>query len=191
MLINDLIILQRGADLTKIAEFKLNSFNSFFINFIALLIFSLGFALILSITGIEPWLAYIETTIYNGQILGLFATLLGVVILHELLHGLAYIIFGAKLKFGIKYLNIYTMDISGTFYTTFEMVVILLFPIFVLTGLLLISGILFPGLIYWMIIAILYNISGSFGDIFMLIIILFMGKNCKIKDEEYGFSIYT
>jgi hypothetical protein len=191
VLINDLIILQRGADLTKIAEFKLNSFNSFFINFIALLIFSLGFALILSITGIEPWLAYIETTIYNGQILGLFATLLGVVILHELLHGLAYIIFGAKLKFGIKYLNIYTMDISGTFYTTFEMVVILLFPIFVLTGLLLISGILFPGLIYWMIIAILYNISGSFGDIFMLIIILFMGKNCKIKDEEYGFSIYT
>ncbi|WP_038288258.1 DUF3267 domain-containing protein [Acetivibrio straminisolvens] len=177
--------------MTKIAEFKLNSFNSFFINFIALLIFSLGFALILSITGIEPWLAYIETTIYNGQILGLFATLLGVVILHELLHGLAYIIFGAKLKFGIKYLNIYTMDISGTFYTTFEMVVILLFPIFVLTGLLLISGILFPGLIYWMIIAILYNISGSFGDIFMLIIILFMGKNCKIKDEEYGFSIYT
>ncbi|HOM02208.1 MAG TPA: DUF3267 domain-containing protein [Acetivibrio sp.] len=177
--------------MTKVAEFKLNKFNSFFINLIALLIFILGFGIILPIIGKDKWLIYIESAIYNGQILGLFTTLLGVVVFHELLHGLAYIIFGAKLKFGIKYLNIYTMDISGTFYTPFQMAVILLLPFFVLTGLLLLAGILFPDLVYWMVIGMLYNVSGSFGDIFMLCFILYMGKNCKIKDEEYGFGVYT
>jgi len=177
--------------LTKIAEFKLNRYNSLLINLAALLIFSIGCALILPLTGKDQWLIYIETALYNGQILALPATLLGVIILHELLHGVAYIIFGAKLKFGIKHLNIYTMDISGALYTTSQMTVILLLPLFILTGLLLISGIIFPEYIYWIVIGILYNISGSFGDIFMLGYILFRGKSCKIKDEEYGFGLYS
>ncbi|ABN51596.1 MAG TPA: DUF3267 domain-containing protein [Hungateiclostridium thermocellum] len=177
--------------MTKVAEFKLNKFNSFFINLTALLIFFMGLIILEPVIGKEQWLIYIETAIYSGQILGLFTVLLAVTILHELFHGLAYIIFGAKLKFGIKYLNIYTMDISGTFYTSVQMAVILLFPIFILTILLLAVGILFPEFIYWIIVGIIYNIAGSFGDIFMLVFIIFMGKNCKIKDEEYGFGLYT
>lgn len=177
--------------MTKIAEFRLNRYSSFFINLAALLSFLLGFALLLLMTGKDQWLNYIETSIYNGQILALPTILLGVVILHELLHGLAYMIFGAKLKFGIKHLNVYTMDISGTLYTPPQMAMILLLPLFLVTGLLLVSGILFPFLSYWIVIGILYNISGSSGDIFMLGFILFMGKGCKIKDEEYGFGLYT
>jgi len=96
----------------------------------------MGLIILEPVIGKEQWLIYIETAIYSGQILGLFTVLLAVTILHELFHGLAYIIFGAKLKFGIKYLNIYTMDISGTFYTSVQMAVILLFPIFILTILL-------------------------------------------------------
>lgn len=175
----------------KTAEFRLNKYNSFLINLTAFTIFILGFALLLKLTGIEVWLEYISNSFYNRQIFLIVTTLSGVVVLHELLHGLAYSIFGAKLKFGLKLLNLYTMDVSGTLYTTWQIAVIMLFPLFVLTGILLTVGLLFDNLLLLMLLGTLYNVCGSTGDILLLAFILYKGRKCLIKDEEYGFGLYT
>jgi len=58
------------------------------------------------------------------------------------------------------------------------------------------AGILFPELSFCMLIGIVCNVSGSTGDIFLLTYIIKKRKLCKgrafrIKDEEYGFGLYT
>jgi hypothetical protein len=146
--------------------------------------------------GKDAMLACVEKLYSDGHVLTLIMTLLAVVIMHEAIHGMVYLMFGAKLKFGINQLNIYTMDVSGNLYTTFQMAMIMLLPFVTLTGLFIAAGNLFPELSFFMLIGIICNVSGSTGDILLLTYILQKRKLCKgrtfrIKDEEYGFGLYT
>lgn len=182
--------------MVKIAEFRLNKYNSLIINLAALTNLAIVTALLWILKGKDEILFYLEQLYYNGQILSLVLTLLAVVILHEAIHGLVYLVFGAKLKFGINQLNIYTMDVSGNLYTTYQMAIIMLLPFFALTGLLIIAAMLFSRLSLCMWIGIICNICGSTGDILLLTYILYnriisKGKSLRIRDEEHGFGIYT
>ncbi|NLP13689.1 MAG: DUF3267 domain-containing protein [Clostridium sp.] len=182
--------------MTKIAEFRLTKYNSLLINLAALTSMTLVLVLLLVLEGKSATLAYIEKFYYSDQILPLVITLLVVVIMHEAIHGMIYLIFGAKLKFGISQLNIYTMDVSGNLYTISQMAIIMLLPFFALTGLLIATGILFSDLAFCMIIGIICNVSGSTGDILLLAYIFHKKKLCKgkifrIKDEKHGFGLYV
>ncbi|MFZ5989258.1 MAG: DUF3267 domain-containing protein [Bacillota bacterium] len=174
----------------KVAEFKLNRFNSFLINVFSLTAFILGLVLLLELTGKGLWINFMSEITYNNALI-VFITLFSVIALHELFHGLAYKLYGARLKFGIKFLNIYTMDISGTLYTASQMAVIMLLPLIALTGILTSAIFLLPKFSCFIVLGVLFNISGSAGDILLLSYILYRGRNCRIKDERLGFSIYT
>jgi len=179
-----------GDDLTKISEFKLNRYHSIIFNCISLVSFISGLFIACKINGKKLHEFICIKSPEPGQLIAMLAALLLIVFMHELIHGAAYKTFGAKLKFGLKYLNVYTMDISGTLYSCEQMLVIMLSPLFVLTGLLVIAASIFPQFYYFLIQGILFNICGSCGDILMLAFIFSKGISCKVKDEEYGFSIY-
>ena len=131
-----------------------------------------------------------QNILIDNQILLLLPTLSVVVVLHELLHGIAYKMFGARLKFGIKHLNAYTIDTSGNLYTTIQMTVIMLLPLFALTPMLAYVYFLTPSFSFCLLMGILLNACGSSGDILLLLYIILKGRNCHIKDEKYGFSLY-
>lgn len=178
--------MEIGAGLTKVGEFKLNKTNSFVINLISLLFF------VISIT------AFLE--IYNLNFLNCFSNInflflifslfVIVIILHELIHGIAYKFFGAKLKFGFKHFNIYTTDTSGNVYGTKEMFVIMFSPLFLLTVFFLILYYIFKESYFYIVFCTIFNIASSIGDIILFIYMLSKGGSCKIKDTNYGFLMY-
>ncbi len=114
--------------MVKIAEFRLNKYNSLLINLAALTSMVLILVSLLVLKGKANMVACVEELCSDGHILTLIMTLLAVVIMHEAIHGMVYLMFGAKLKFGINQLNIYTMDVSGNLYTTYQMAMIMLLP---------------------------------------------------------------
>lgn len=176
--------------MVKIGEFKLNKFNSFIINTISIAAFFLALTVyVYSVNGnILNELIY--KVYQRDTAISIIVLLLATVVIHELVHAIGYKIFGARLKFGIRYLNVYTVDISGRLYSVLQMSMIMLLPFITITTTFLLIVMLLPHITIYMLPAILLNICGSTGDIFLLIYILYKGGKCKIKDEEYGFSIY-
>ena len=63
-------------------------------------------------------------------------------IVHEIIHGAAYKLFGGKVKFGFKGIYAYTMEISGKKIPRLQFLIVLLAPLTVI----LILSLLFPAL---------------------------------------------
>ena len=169
--------------MTKVAEFKLNKINSFILNLLAIIIFIAGLQ-ISNFTVDKLFILVKNHTFYSLSIP------LIIVFAHEGIHAVAYKMFGAKLKFGVKHLSVYLTDISGSLFTLKQITVIMLLPLIFLSLILIIAAIIFTNYIALILLAILINISGSIGDILLLSYIMFKGKECRVKDENNGFSIY-
>jgi hypothetical protein len=104
-------------------------------------------------------------------------------ILHELIHGLAHIIFGGRVRFGFKWIFAYTAEVSGRPMRILEFVIILLSPLIVLSILLLPLG-------GWVLnTAFLLNTLGSSGDIYMAATLLKCPRGCRIVDRAYGYDV--
>ncbi|MDQ2085486.1 DUF3267 domain-containing protein [Herbivorax sp. ANBcel31] len=176
--------------MTKIGEFKLNKLNSFVINSISLLVFVVAIAMFFKIYHLNLYDVYLKYFSNIGSISLMFFFLVIIIALHELIHGIGYKIFGARLKFGFKHLNIYTMDISGNSYRVIEMFVIMLLPLLSLTIFLSVLSYIFKDYYFYFILGTIFNISSSVGDIILFSYMLIKGSECKIKDTSYGFLMY-
>ncbi len=174
----------------KKAEYKLTKFKSFIFNIAAGLVFLSGYLILLWNILKHPEGILASSMVKNSNIIVLFAFIGLIAVIHEFLHGLTYKIFGAKIKYGVKLLNFYTMDISGKYYSSKQILIVMLAPITLLTLLLFASGFIFKDFIYYTSIGLLFNMAGSAGDIAMTAYIILNGRGCKIKDEISGFSIY-
>lgn len=174
-----------------IAVFRLTKKKSIIYNTTAGVVFTAGFLAFLYFAAVEKSgiLANYIIESHNSIIMFVFTGI--VILLHELFHVAGYKLFGGKVKCGVKLLNIYTMDISGNYYSTAQMIVIMLLPAVLLSLLLIIPSILLPQFIYYFFIGLLFNISGSSGDIFMSWFLIKQGWNCKVKDNDDGFDIYS
>jgi len=176
--------------LTKIGEFKLNKTNSFVINSISLFVFVLAMTGFYKIYNLNLHDIYLNCISNISFLFFIVSFLLIIVVLHELIHGIAYKFFGAKLKFGFKHLNIYTIDTSSNAYGVVEMFVIMLLPLLSLTVFFLILSYMFKENYLYFIFGMIFNIASSIGDIILFIYMLSKGGGCKIKDTNYGFLMY-
>lgn len=169
--------------MTKIAEFKLNKTNSFIFNIIAMLIFITGLQLI----AFTPYKLFV--LVKSHMLLSLFIPLI-IVFIHEGMHALAYKMFGAKLKLGYKHFSLYLIDTSGNLFTHRQIAIIMLFPVLCMSLLLLVAAGIFRNYISFILLSLLINLAGSTGDILLSVYIILIGRNCWVKDEYNGFSIY-
>lgn len=106
-----------------------------------------------------------------------------ITLVHEIIHGIAYTIFGGKIKFGFKGIYAYTQEISGVILHRTKFVIVLLAPVTIISLSVLLLTSSLGSLIF------LLNFLGSTGDIIMAIYLCKSNCNSYIKDKEYGFDI--
>ncbi|WP_072985014.1 DUF3267 domain-containing protein [Clostridium cavendishii] len=103
-------------------------------------------------------------------------------IVHELLHGLAYSIFGGKFKIGFKGIYAYTQETTGRKFSVTQFAIILLAPVMIIS----IFSLLMPltgGLVFFI------NLIGSTGDLIMAFWLIRVKKSSLIIDTDKGFDV--
>jgi len=110
-------------------------------------------------------------------------SLLLTTLVHEVLHGLMYILFGGKVKFGLKLVCAYTVETSGVILHRTKFLIVLLSPLTIISLLSLFLGSGFGGLIF------IFNLLGSTGDLLMAFYLCKGDEKSYIVDRPYGFDI--
>ncbi len=174
----------------KKSDYKLTRYKSIIFNIFAAILFLSGYFMLICWIICNPNGILASSMMKNHSVLALFLIICFTALAHELMHGIPYKMFGGKVKYGIKLLCLYTMDVSGKYYSTKQMLIIMLCPLLVLPLVLLTLGIIFNEYFFYAWMGILFNISGSIGDMIMTIYILLNGKGCCIRDELDGFSLH-
>ncbi|WP_077848217.1 DUF3267 domain-containing protein [Clostridium puniceum] len=72
-------------------------------------------------------------------------------IVHEIIHGAAYKLFGGKVKFGFKGIYAYTMEISGKKITRLQFLIVLLAPLICISILSLLFPVWLGGMIFFLL----------------------------------------
>lgn len=175
--------------LNKVGEFKFDRYNAFIINFCSLAVFLTGVSYTLILYTRNYRRLPLSAFNLNNLIIS-FIVIIIVALIHELTHGLVYSLFGAKLKFGYKFMSLYTIDVSGKLYNMVQSGFIFFSPLMFISLILVLLIYLMPNMFYFILYGLLFNISGSIGDILLFMFILYKGTHCKIKDEDNGFGIY-
>ncbi|MCX7922307.1 MAG: DUF3267 domain-containing protein [Clostridia bacterium] len=107
-----------------------------------------------------------------------------IVLIHEFIHGIFYILFGGKIKYGFRFVYAYTMETSGISLSRTQFLIVLLSPLVVISVLSLFLSSWLGGTVY------ILNLIGSTGDIFMALTLLIRSNgNSRIIDRPYGFDI--
>jgi hypothetical protein len=109
--------------------------------------------------------------------------LIPITVLHELLHGLIFKLFGGKIEFGFKLICAYTKEISGISIKRVKFIIILLTPLIIISILSIFLPVYIGGIVF------LINFLGSSGDIYMVIYLLRFNNKCEIIDRDYGFDV--
>ncbi len=122
-------------------------------------------------------------------IVGMVVTLIA----HEIIHGLAMSLSGAKPRYGIfwKGLMLYATA-PGFAFARNAYVVILLAPFALISMLVILSLWLFAGsqwTVAWVACGVI-NASGAVGDLWMTLIALRYPANARIKDERDGMRVF-
>ena len=115
--------------------------------------------------------------------LAILILMIPITLVHETIHGIVYIIFGGKIKFGFKVIYAYTQEISGVILHRTKFVAIVLAPVTIISLITLVITNSLGSLIF------LLNLLGSTGDIIMAIYLCKSNGNSYIKDREYGFDV--
>lgn len=124
------------------------------------------------------------------------AVLLGILLamgLHELTHGLAMQMFGAKPKYGIlcKEMMLYATS-PGYAYPRASYIVIALAPFVFISTFVMIGMWLLQGTLWIPLLAIcgIFNASGAIGDMWMTIIVLRYPASAYVMDEQDGLRLF-
>ena len=173
-------------------EFRLNWRITIVLNFVAGIVFVIGFYGFLYFYSKYSSDIFFENLLANSNIWITYAGVFLQVILHEYSHGIGYRLNGGQVTYGIKWLCPYCMEKSGLYYSSKNFILTLILPL--ITGTIAAFPLLFffPQFLYYIVICMLTNISGAAGDIMMVIFILLKAKkDAYIRDEKYGFGVYT
>lgn len=126
---------------------------------------------------------YPTPSMYVNFYFWILILLIPISVIHEATHGLFYIVFGGKVKFGFKFIYAYTMEVSGIVIERVKFLWVLMAPLIIISplSLLLPKGI--GGIVYFI------NLTGSCGDILMALTLCKYNSNSKIIDKPYGFDV--
>ncbi len=111
------------------------------------------------------------------------AMMIPIVIIHEALHGICYILFKGKVRFGFKGIYAYCQETSNIKLQRTKFLMVLLAPVTIIS---LASLMLF---IHWGALLFMLNLVGSTGDILMAVSLTKLNWNSYILDKKNGFDI--
>ena len=120
----------------------------------------------------------------------------GVIVVHELVHGLFFRIFGGSPRYGagIKYFMPYFyVTSSGAAFSVRQVIVIGLAPLLTLSSLALVGAFLAPSLAGYLAVAFIGNTAGAVGDIWMTSrLVKFLPlQNARVVDLVDGMAVHS
>ena len=132
--------------------------------------------------------SYATTFTFTTLILFVIA-MVGVIVVHEIIHGVAAALLGTKPSFGIG---------PGFAYTTFlepmnksSYLIVGLAPLVVFTVLTVAAAAIWPDIAGWMIVIGTINASGAIGDLWMTTRILRAPRRAVFYDLADGFAVFA
>ncbi len=130
--------------------------------------------------------------------LGLLLTILLIFIVHEGIHGSAFVLFGGKPRFGVKLIGGWKYILVGLvlyatadgYYSRQQYAIIGLSPLVVVTlgGLIIALVTALQSYALWAVIA---NAMGSIGDIMMITRLRKFPNSVLVRDTEDGYEVYA
>jgi len=163
----------------------------------AVIVFGLTFILGLTIRGLLR--GYLEGQVNVGGFFFLIVlgVIVAVIILHEAVHGVLFLVLGGKPRFGVKLVG---RLFPVAFYATSsapllrnQYLLVILAPFLTLTLVFLAIGILAnaEGIAALAIMAMAINTSGSIGDLMTAWKLRLHGRKTLYEDTENGFNWYV
>jgi hypothetical protein len=163
--------------------------------------------LYLMILFMNRWLAFVRSVRGANEggdaafdIIIVFVTLFGVLLLHEWLHGLAISWYGHRARYGAKALALGPIKIPAMLYATtdnglfrrHEFIVIALAPLVVITLLGMVLGFFVPDRWhFYLALFVALNAGGAIGDMWMTWVVLRYPASALVRDEADSISVYT
>ncbi|MEW8994433.1 DUF3267 domain-containing protein [Clostridium sp.] len=133
----------------------------------------------------QEWIIAIAGNIYVDLALFIVFLFIPITIVHEALHGVAYTMFGGKVKYGFKGVCAYTQEVSGVVLHRSKFLIVLLLPLTVISLISICVGGSIGAAIF------LFNTLGSVGDLIMAFYLCKSNENSYIEDKSYGFDVIT
>ncbi len=121
--------------------------------------------------------------IFIAYLFYITAIMIPITLLHELIHGAAYMLFKGKIKIGFKGIYAYCHETSGIELTREKFLFVLLMPVTVISLLCMILPLRTGLQIY------LLNLLGSSGDLYMAFWLCRLKSDSRIIDKIYGFDV--
>ncbi|WP_346914167.1 DUF3267 domain-containing protein [Clostridium sp.] len=132
---------------------------------------------------VENKFMHLTSYYFLNIIIFVFCIFIPITVVHELLHGSAYRLFGGKVKYGFKGLYAYAQETSSIALHRTQFLIVLLAPVTIIS----LGSVFIPGCIGYSIL--LFNLLGSIGDLIMAFYLCRSNKNSYIVDKSYGFDI--
>lgn len=129
----------------------------------------------------------------SGTILIPLALFIGIIVLHELIHGVFMSKYGGKPHYGAgiaHFILPYFYATSKTVYSRNQFIVIAIAPLVVIS--LIGIGIMaaLPSIAHWIFIPFIVNASGAVGDLWVTRNVLRYPKHVMLEDRKTGLIIY-
>ena len=132
---------------------------------------------------LQDFMEYPTRLIVANFYIAIILLLIPIIAVHEAVHGITYIMFGGKVKYGFKGIYVYTQEVSELPIERTKFLIILLAPLTIMS----IPTLLLPNWLGGMIF--LLNLLESSGDLFMSFKLIGYDWNSKIIDRKYGFDV--
>jgi hypothetical protein len=116
--------------------------------------------------------------------------LIGVLLLHELCHGIGIQYYGHDARYGFKFLILYATSDTGYFWRN-QMIVVAALPLVIISLLLVVVTVFVPaGLAQLLLLAAAINTAGAVGDLWMIWKALQYPVHALFEDDEDGMRIF-
>jgi hypothetical protein len=155
---------------------------------LGLLLAPLWWVLYVLIVGFTGGETLTGLTISIPNLIGGIALALPLIVVHELLHGVAVLLSGNRPSFGIGPGFAYTTCHAPLSRNGYILVVAL--PLCVINLAAICAGAVWPGALGWMLFVSLINTMGAGGDIWMLVRLRAVPRTARVVDLASGFAIY-
>jgi hypothetical protein len=161
----------------------------------ALALFYLALGMVLAFAPGDFQVGELRTLVLGG--VGVIAVCVGTVVVHELVHGVVFRLFGGTPRYGIGrigWLGVYAYATApGVPFTLMQMTVICLAPLAVISAITIAAGLVAPASAGFAAVAFVTNFSGAAGDVWM-VVQMWRFRTCRhlqLVDMEQGLDIHT
>ena len=197
---NDMGLSQRIPHNYELAgrwQIKMKGWSLVVLTAVVTIVFGLSFILGLTIRGLLRGYSEGSVNLDGWVFLIVLGVFVAFIILHEGVHGLVFLVFGGKPRFGVKLVGrffpvAFYATARGPFFSN-QYLLVSLAPFLTLTPVFLAIGILAnaEGIAALAILAMATSVSGSIGDLMAAWKIRRHGRKTLYEDTENGFDWYV